>query len=608
MIVRMNHVTAQPKKPSLFYRATSWLWPTNRDSLMWLCCTLVLVGLLDPLIEQQLSQVSSSQKPSLGMMWLALAMVAGALLGVAATWAWKKLDPAAGKLVVIGSIAGCAALVYSSYLTWGISTHSTSTALSGANHEIDNLVLSAGWPLRWAAMVAVVGGVAVFIVLSIRGTLFCWKKFNTKVVSFSINRTRIMIGLAVFLLALGLIQNVFFPRGFLSNASISFAPNSVLNQVLSWVSTVIGFAAVLMASWVFATGRANFWKHLALFVLLLLGLFLVVYFGTTGSFRRAFKVQTGIVVVFGIIAFLWTATVASRQLRNPELNNDVVQNPASSQPMKWLCFWTILAILFTISATISMYFFDPMPLIASRDWKTARYARTVRARSGNQIRIGTYWAVGLGGFHDLACNLEKEVPADVFGNFSVPGLAVGTFKHLTPEIKTDTLTTLQVVAIHDSKISVSQLSDLASVPTSVHLHNVEIIDPDMSVDLNGIFVQISVDQDGRWDSMLRSINSINFGRLLVSADKELDKSELDELVRFSQRIQVPIDATILDRMIELNYSSDLPLGNLIVADPATATQSCLMMKRLGILSSREIFPSITAGHRWTNSFSGMSHF
>ena len=48
----MNHVRSEPKRPTLFWRATSWLWPTNRDSLWWLGCTLVLVGLMDPIIEQ----------------------------------------------------------------------------------------------------------------------------------------------------------------------------------------------------------------------------------------------------------------------------------------------------------------------------------------------------------------------------------------------------------------------------------------------------------------------------------------------------------------------------------------------------------------------------
>lgn len=567
---QMNEqVATEPKRPSLFWRLTSWLWPTNRDSLIWLCCSLVLIGLLDPVIEQQL--MIFQDRFSCGLTYLALGCIVGALLGVVSTAAWRKHNSRSGKLVVLASLASCISLAYSSYLTWGtFTTHSSGLFATG--NAVVPIAVGEGSLMFWFKLFAGVGLAAIVVMILIRAIsyfLIQRTSGSERPANGRNYRVKIMIGFAVLMLALGIIQNVFFPNGFF--ASINFSQwGSSFSQFFAFVAAIVGSIALLFASWLFASGRWNLGKHILLFFLFGLSLFGLLVSST--SIRSSTSIaQIQLATIFGIVFLLWTATVVNDQSRRSPANSEDDTRSYRSQSLrkKWPCIWSVLGMLVTLILAVSFYFYDPVTLVATRDLETARYVRKLARSSKGQIRFGTFLAIGYGGFHDLTCNFEKDVEPDVFGDYSVPGLAAASIEGLTPNIKTHTLSTLQQANLVNSKVSSAQLHDLISNPTAVYLKNVEVVDPDASVVCSASFLQIEITDEARLDSVLRAIKSADSGLVSLKIDKQLDRAELDELVRFSQRVAVPLETKVFQRMVELDYSSELSMRNLSVADEDT---------------------------------------
>lgn len=554
------------ERPSLFWRLTSWLWPTNRDSLLWLCCSLVLIGLIDPIIEQQL--MVFQRRNSFGTTLVALGCFAGALLGVFSTMAWRKLNAISGGLVIVATLVGCFSLAYSTFLTWGTST-TTSPGWIGSGEEVTPIAVGDGSPVFWLQFLGGIGLASVLLTIIIRGIGFVINLANSDPPSNSRNtRTKLLIGFAILMLTLGVTQNVFFPNGFLSRVDFS-QWGSTANQFMMFVGAFIGGAVLLFASRLFATGRWNLAKHILLFILLGLGLFGILASSTSNRYSTAFF-QIQLATAFGVVFLLWTATVVNFQNNRLLISTDNRESNDVVQPIskKWPCIWSVLGILATVSFAFGMYFYDPVTLVATRDVDTARYARTIAHSSKNQIRFGTLFFLGMGGFHDLNCQFENEVEADVFGEYVVPGLAAASIDGLTPNIKTHTLTTLQQANLANSTVSSAQLHDLTTVPTVVNLTNIDVVDPDGTVEICGSYLQIQItDDEYRLDSVLQSIKSADNALVSISVGgKQLDKEELDELVRFSQRVPVPLDTRIFKQMVEQNYSSKLTMKNLIVPD------------------------------------------
>ena len=166
------------KKPSLFWRVTSWLWPTNRDSLYWLCCTLVMLGLLDPIVEQQTLLAGGN---SCGTLFISLGFIAGAIVGIATTWGWNKLNFRSAKILIASVLVGCVALAYSTYLTYGTSVQVTTPMLfGGAQRELVPIFVGKNWPLAWGLFFGGVSLLSVLLFGLIRFVRFGLSKFRVR--------------------------------------------------------------------------------------------------------------------------------------------------------------------------------------------------------------------------------------------------------------------------------------------------------------------------------------------------------------------------------------------------------------------------------------------
>ena len=65
----------------------------------------------------------------------------------------------------------------------------------------------------------------------------------------------------------------------------------------------------------------------------------------------------------------------------------------------------------------------------------------------------------------------------------------------------------QRAAISNSKITSAQLGDIANGPGHITLHNVEVVDPDQSVEIAGNYLRIIVSEEQRISSILKAIKS-----------------------------------------------------------------------------------------------------
>lgn len=552
------------KKPALLWRLTSWFWPTNKDSLIWLCCGLVFAGLADPIITQQL--VSGQSEKSFGTTWIPLGMISGVLIGLATTWGWNKLDVRSTKILLVGALVSCCAFAYSTFLTWGY-LETTSSLLMGPS-KVFPLAISAGWPIFWAKFFGYTLLAASVMFAIVRVARFGYGKFKARTpISGQMTRAKFLIGFAGFMLVLGLIQNLFFPQGFFAETNISFARGSTTNKLISGVGVAIGSMFYFGATLAFASGRFNVWKHIILIGLLFFGLFSVAV--SSVNYRANPNLsQIQVATVFGIIASLWAATVANN---SPAFAfSESYHSPQVTPAKKWPCVWSALLVLFVLSSSVLMYFVDPSIWIGSQDWETALYSRRTARKSNSQIRLGNTW--GFFGFIDMTCNFKSEVPHDVFGDYQVPGLASISIDGLTPEIKTDLLSNTQVVHLSNSKVTSRQLSELLTGPNFVTLENVEVVDPDKSVEVIGAYLFISATGEYRVTSILRSIKSADNALIRISRGSEESevkppppsRDELDAIVEFSQRSTVSIEKQFVDQMVETNYSPKLSMKNLVV--------------------------------------------
>ena len=523
---------------------------------------MVMLGLLDPVLDSQL--IIDSDTKSYGLCWISFGLISGAILGIVATAAWRRLDWKSSKPVLWGVALGLVAVCYSTFLTWGANPTKGEPAL-GASFEVFPIINGEGALTFWPKYLGALTLGAAFLWLSIRGLQWMQGRLKSKWSKVKWSRTTMLIGVAVAMFVIGTIQNVFFPRGLLAGIEISFSQGSTTNHILAGLTLLAGFLFLLIASLMFATGRANFWKHLFLFCMFGGGLFFVFsYFVSNHNLERA---KIAVSVLLGIATLLWTSIVVST---GRKFKKDLASNEDSTTYKKWPCLWSVLAIAVTLSVSILLYFFDPVPLVGTQDWKTAAYSRSIQRKSGNQVRIGSYMFGWARGFYSLSCDFEDNAAPDVLGDHEIPGMAVASISGMNPEIETGNITTLQYVQIADSTTCTKQLRDLLNSPTTVGLKNIEVVDPDESVEIDGSYIALTVDGEHRIASLLKSIKSADNAIVRINSEKKnkgLHPSDLEELIRFSQRVPVYLDEATLRQFTTAELSpdvSELSLRNLIV--------------------------------------------
>jgi hypothetical protein len=96
--------------------------PNRMDCLWLLASTLVLVGLLDPHIEQQILRHRWYSLLGIGKLWLALGFIASCMAGIAVTAGWKKLNPNSALILLVACVLSLMAFTWSLSdvtKTWG---------------------------------------------------------------------------------------------------------------------------------------------------------------------------------------------------------------------------------------------------------------------------------------------------------------------------------------------------------------------------------------------------------------------------------------------------------------------------------------------------------
>ncbi|MDG1873193.1 MAG: hypothetical protein P8J27_04740 [Mariniblastus sp.] len=549
----------QAKPLPLYWRMTSWLWPTQRDGLLIQCSLLILIGLIDPIVEQYVFLFQG--EISDGMTWSGIAGMVGTVLGVAASFGWKNGRWDSAKVAFIGTVLGGLALSYSSYLAWNGYVSDVSLFVP---HEVQPIVIGDRAFVFWLIFVIgmLLAGLVIFCFA--RAVLLLTGLIQARNRSWSITRPKLLAGIGLILILIGTVQNIFFPQGFLFAIDAMNTAKGIGGYVFRAVIVLIGVGILGIASWGFSSGNRLFRKYAIFCLVCVASIVWACSFVTLGQTVQSHDFSVRLAIVTGLNMFLLTSITVGgggeTALGSVAKGTFFIGFSCHPGPSIWASFVGFSVLCFVVIIS----FFDPIPLVQSAGtaWESARFVRFVKSESNRQLTVVTDepWA------YQLRCDFNEGVDPGVFGEIQIPRLSLLSIENMVPEIKTEVFGgVVQEVMISNSKVSTTQLSQLLRAPRFVMLSNVEVVDPEAELDLSATTLHLQFDEGNSPQSLLRSIRSVkNVFPVLTCSQDCLEEEALDEIVRFSQRVQVLLGGAVLERMVASGYSSGMSMKNLVI--------------------------------------------
>jgi len=533
-----------------------WLLPRRADLLIFLCCLIVVVGLIDPFLDQQLFR-GSWGKLGRGKLGLCLGVCAACLAAIGVAAGWRKLEFRSGMAVVISCCIAIAAFLWANFevmRTWKIG--------SSAYYDFDQSPLSemyfsnesVGIFLAQSVGVVIAGMLIVFLLT--RGILLflMWISQSTTN-QVKLSKTQLLIGLAVILFIAKTIQDVYFSTGFLYSFRAFSSSGFWGRMVIGLTAFVILFA---LPSWVLTSNVKPRWKFL-LMIVLTTG-FIATYIIRVNVVQPRIDEHTFTVVnMLAVFAFyptlLLVCKTGSQDLARA--TKRIVPTIWSLVPTLMLIGFVGLAYYVNISMFVQNWIFE-WPDI----WEAPIAAKSVARKSDFQIGVvGTY------GLRGLVANLDSNTDPDVFSNFKSSYVNLVKLKNANPNVDVSNLYGIGGVTIEGGELTAEQLNGMLRATTSsVLIYDLKVVDPKPIVTIPISFqMRVAFSKPGLLDSFAASLkpNKNAFCWLSLS-EGALNESTAESVTKLGDKMFVYIDNETFKLIANSDFDRSSALSNVVI--------------------------------------------
>lgn len=488
----------------------------------------------------------------IGKLWLALGFGASCIAGIAVTAGWKRLNIGSAMVLLVACGFSLTAFslsilevskIWETGLEWYWQYQRTPSSILTDQSMFAFLMLTLGLAF---------GG---FVVLFAATRLFAWLiggKSASAISLVRISRTKILIGLAVVLFIAKVAQDVIFPMGVLHGLQSVRLDRGVGT---AGVIIVLGFVLLLLLpSLCLVSQAARRWKVLLVLVVAALSITGVIVRISMIQPRLDVRVLTCVFASLEMV-FLWTvASVAKQVGPTPSISSISVRRYPS--------IWAIVPVAIVCASGFIVYWFDVSTLVNSRgeDWPSARLAKVIRRDSNGQV--GLIKGVGICA---VVANLTEDVPADVFAPIAGSPISGLNLSGLQADTDTSMLKGATHVWLTNCRITSARLKALTTTATDVMLRDVEVLDPDGTVNIvAGSTLNIHVADYDHLESVLRSFGNVSSYLTTIGFDRAPQVEELDAILAFSQRFPVYVDGCVVEAMVNLDYKPSLSAVNVFM--------------------------------------------
>ena len=210
-----SHFEKSHVSRSWLVKSFRWLIPSRFDWVVVLCCSLIAIGFIDPFLDQQLFRYFSGREIGHGKLGLSLGFSAASLTAVAVALGWRKLEIKSGLMIVGSCLVALLGFAWSSMEV--IKTWVVGVDLYQQNSPIDEMLFSQQSWLEFCGKtiaLSAIGLIAIFCLT--RGIVYAVERMRFSNLSrIKLSRTKLMIGLALALLGVKVVQDFCFPMGYM---------------------------------------------------------------------------------------------------------------------------------------------------------------------------------------------------------------------------------------------------------------------------------------------------------------------------------------------------------------------------------------------------------
>ena len=573
----MASITSAPTSSSEKFRSrlvkfVRWLTPTKFDCLLALCCLIVTVGLLDPIVEQQLLHSRRYQSWGIGKLGLSLGLTGACFAAVAVAWGWRKLSVRSGLLLSVSCLASVVAFLWSLSEVTRVWTIGSSSYYSDSPDESVRLLngdSAFGFGLK-----AVGFALVVFLVLFLVTRAFQWFTDSLKSSSspsFRLSRTKLMIGLAVLLFAAKTIQDVFFPAGgFLYSINV-FGGEGYFGLSLLAVFGFIVF--LLLPSWLLTRDIKSRWKFLTLVVLAIaIGTVCVVRISVV---QPRLDIRMMIVIIGVALVCFYSALIFVGEQRS--VGGELKKNSLS--------VWSLLPIALLLASGVVVYFFDISTLAGTSvksfpniEWSLARKAKIIARRTNYQVGITTNE-----GMPGVVGSLSDSTPRDLFADLSGHNIQFVRLSGLQPDIDVRNLFGATQMSLSESDVTSEQLQGLSQKAWMLWLLDIRVTNPTGNVTLTpfgNIYIRSGSKRSSDpqyWGGAQRRDGGACLSSILDSLGPqkslsiqidfgETTRETVESLSRLSTKANIRIYGACLQGLVNAASKEEVQLSNVYVAN------------------------------------------